>query len=182
MRTSRRARLSIGLVAMVSVGLLAPSGCTPSCPTGWGSTAKSGIAQGTQAPVVSSRVGEQDCFDRFVVEVAGPMGHYDVRYVSNVYTEGEGALVPLAGGAKLQVSVMAPAYNSSGTPTYHPANPNQVHSVAGFDTFRQVAVLGTFEGYSSWGVGVRAKLPMRAFVLAGPGSHTRLVIDVAHRW
>ena len=32
------------------------------------------------------------------------------------------------------------------------------------------------------GLGVRARLPMRAFVLDGPGDGTRLVIDVAHRW
>jgi len=29
---------------------------------------------------------------------------------------------------------------------------------------------------------VRARLPFRVFVLAGPGNGSRLVIDVAHRW
>jgi hypothetical protein len=29
---------------------------------------------------------------------------------------------------------------------------------------------------------VRARLPFRVFVLRGPGSGSRLVIDVAHRW
>jgi hypothetical protein len=32
------------------------------------------------------------------------------------------------------------------------------------------------------GLGVRARLPFRVFTLAGPGSGTRLVIDVAHQW
>jgi hypothetical protein len=54
--------------------------------------------------------------------------------------------------------------------------------VIGFRTFRQVAFLGTFEGYTTIGLGVRARLPFRVFVLPGPGSGSRVVIDVAHRW
>ena len=132
--------------------------------------------------MVGTRVGQQTCYDRFVIELAGPLAGYDVRYVDNVVKEGSGEVVPLAGGAKLQVVVQAPAYNLTGTPTYDPADPDHVHSVAGFQTFRQVAFLGSFEGYTSWGVGVRARLPMQVTVLPGPGTHARLVIDVAHSW
>ncbi len=32
------------------------------------------------------------------------------------------------------------------------------------------------------GVGVRARLPFRMFSLAGPGTGSRIVLDVAHRW
>jgi hypothetical protein len=46
-----------------------------------------------------------------------------------------------------------------------------------------VAWLGSFEGRSDLGLGVRARLPFRAFVLEGSSAHVdRLVIDVAHRW
>jgi hypothetical protein len=55
-------------------------------------------------------------------------------------------------------------------------------NVAGYSTFRQVAFTGSFEGQTLIGLGVRARLPMRAFVLDGPGDGSRLVIDVAHRW
>lgn len=41
---------------------------------------------------------------------------------------------------------------------------------------------GTFEGYTSLGLGVRARLPFRVFALDGPGDGSRLVVDVAHRW
>jgi hypothetical protein len=54
--------------------------------------------------------------------------------------------------------------------------------VTGYRTFRQVAFLGTFEGYTTIGLGVRARLPFRVQVLAGPGAGSRLVIDVGHRW
>jgi hypothetical protein len=55
-------------------------------------------------------------------------------------------------------------------------------NVTGYSTFRQVAWAGTFEGQTTVGLGVRARLPFRVFTLAGPGSGSRLVIDVAHRW
>ncbi len=54
--------------------------------------------------------------------------------------------------------------------------------VSGYTTFRQVAFAGSFEGQTTVGLGVRARLPFRAFVIAGPGDGSRLVIDVAHRW
>ncbi len=40
----------------------------------------------------------------------------------------------------------------------------------------------SLEGQTTIGVGVRARLPFRTFVLDGPGSNSRVVIDVAHRW
>lgn len=185
MRSGRRARLALGTItAIAALGLVGPlTACTPACPTvTWGSGAKAQAGSGTIKPVVASRVGRQDCYDRFVVELAGPLAGYDVRYVDNVFQEGSGKVVPLAGGAKLQVVVRAPAYNLAGTPTYQPSDPLHVHDVTGFAALRQVAYLGSFEGVTSWGVGVRGRLPFRVFTLAGPSTHARLVIDVAHSW
>jgi hypothetical protein len=57
--------------------------------------------------------------------------------------------------------------------------------VSGFTTFRQVASAGSFEGVSSIGLGVRARLPFRVVTASGiPGSANgvRVVVDVAHRW
>ena len=54
--------------------------------------------------------------------------------------------------------------------------------MTGYQTFRQVAYAGSFEGYTSIGLGVRAWLPSRVFTLDGPGSGSRLVVDVAHFW
>ncbi len=42
--------------------------------------------------------------------------------------------------------------------------------------------MGTFEGQTQVALGVRGRLPFRAFVLDGPGDGARLVIDVAHKW
>jgi hypothetical protein len=54
--------------------------------------------------------------------------------------------------------------------------------VTGYQTFLQVAGAGSFEGQTTIGLGVRARLPFRAFILTGPGDGSRLVVDVAHLW
>ena len=50
-------------------------------------------------------------------------------------------------------------------------------NVAGFTTFRQAADGGSFEGYTTIGLGVRARLPFRV-----TSSDDHLIVDVAHRW
>lgn len=152
-----------------------------SCPRGWGSLPEVNSRM-VQSPVTNVRTGRHTCYDRLVVDIRGRAAGYDVRYVKNVFTDGAGHLVPLRGGAKLQVVVRAPAYSSTGAATYTPKNGRELTDVAGYSTFRQVAYAGTFEGQTTIGLGVRARLPFRVYTLAGPGSNTRLVIDVAHHW
>jgi hypothetical protein len=82
----------------------------------------------------------------------------------------------VAGGAVLGVALLAPA-------TGYPAGSGQhVAAVLGYQTLRDVMFGGTFEGYTTFAVGVRATLPFRVLVLAGPGTHSRIVLDVAHSW
>lgn len=55
--------------------------------------------------------------------------------------------------------------------------------MSGYSTFRQVAWGGSFEGQSTIGLGVRARLPYRVLTLTDTATgRTRVVIDVAHRW
>lgn len=152
----------------------------PYCGITWGSLAKSGGAS-TSAPVTDVRAGRHDCYDRIVVDVAGGPAGYTVGYVAAVHAQGSGAVLPLRGGAFLQIDLQAPASNNGG-PTYTPANPRELVDVAGYRTFRQAAWGGSYEGYTTVGLGVRARLPFRVLTLDGPGTATRLVIDVAHRW
>ncbi|WP_433159178.1 AMIN-like domain-containing (lipo)protein [Kribbella sp. CA-247076] len=159
----------------------AASTSAASCPKGWGSLPEANSRM-TVAPVTNVRTGRHACYDRLVVDVRGRAAGYDVRYVTNVTQDGSGSVVPLRGGAKLQVVVRAPAHTTAGQPTYRPANRRELTSVAGYSTFRQVAYGGSFEGQTTIGLGVRARLPFRVFTLAGPGSNTRLVVDVAHHW
>ena len=172
--------------ATLTAGLLGAAvptaSAAPYCGITWGSTPEQAAAGGT-GDLVGARAGRHACFDRLVLDVAGgSAGGYSVQYVGQVSQDGSDLPVPTRGGEALQVIVHAPAADDAGHPTYTPADPRELVPVAGFTTFRQVAWAGSFEGQSTVALGVRARLPFRAFVVPGPGTGARLVVDVAHRW
>ncbi|WP_051683827.1 hypothetical protein [Blastococcus sp. URHD0036] len=191
--TPRRTRCTRRLVTALAGGavlgataLAAPASAAPAagCATAWGSLPEAAGPLGT-GRVDDIRAGRHDCFDRLVVDVDGAGGRdvgYDVRYVSVFTEDGRGDAVPLRGAADLQVVVRSPAYDHAGHSTYDPAPRTEAVDVSGYSTFRQVAWGGSFEGYSTIGLGVRARLPFRVTVLDGPGNDARVVIDVAHTW
>jgi hypothetical protein len=168
--------LIVLLLTLAGAAVAAPASATVPCQTRWGSLAESDERMGA-APVVTVRAGRTSCWDRIVFEVDGPVAGYSVRYVGQVVQDGSGAVLPVPGGARLQVQLNHPAYDDAGRPTLGP-----VPSVRGFQTLRSVVSGGSFEGYTTFGVGTRARLPFRVFTLAGPGDHSRIVLDVAHRW
>jgi hypothetical protein len=129
------------------------------------------------------RAGQHPCYDRLVLDFAAGPSKFHVRYVSAVTTQGRGDALPLRGGAFLDVVALTTTYDvNTGAATYLPANRHELVNVKGWRTFRQVAFGGSQEGYTTIGLGVRARLPFRVFTLRGPDAHSRLVIDVAHRW
>ena len=172
-----RIRSRIGLVlgagvalATLALGVVPAAAGASSCGIRWGSPPKS-TPELTGAELTGARPGRHDCFDRLVFDLAGkPAAGYDVRYVDVFRADGSGDVLPVAGGAVLSVTVRAPAYRA--------IRP----SVAGYRTFRDAVWGGSFEGQTSFGLGVRARLPFRVFQLDGPGHGTRVVVDVAHRW
>lgn len=190
-RLRLRIALAAGLTAAVLGTTLLPAvaGAGPYCGITWGSLPKS-TPQMTGAPVTGVRAGHHDCYDRLVVDLAGhPPAGYDVRYIDPPYrADGSGDALFVAGGAVLQVVVRAPAYDADGRTTVSWGIPGAViirpdqFDARGFTTFEDLVWGGSFEGQSSFGLGVRARLPFRVFQLNGPGDGTRLVVDVGHRW
>ncbi|QOV40443.1 hypothetical protein IM697_19760 [Streptomyces ferrugineus] len=155
---------------------------TTACPTGWGSTAETRSGATTKS-VTNIRAGRHACFDRMVVDVpgAGTSGlGYSVRYVSRLYQDGSGRPISVGGGAVIEVRVAAPAYDpATGKPTY-PATAGQRLTgvdLTGYRTFRDARFVGSFEGDTQIGLGVRARLPFRVWVATD-----RVVVDVAHNW
>ena len=189
MRTTRLRLLLLSTLTLVLAGLLSPSVATaaPYCGITWGSQPKVSSAH-DRDKIFNIRAGQHACYDRLVFDLNGEdaaFGSYDVRYVRRVVADGSGAAVPVRGGAVLQVTVGAPNYDEHSSPTYRPMNMRELVKVTGYRTFRQVAWAGSFEGSSTVALGVRARLPHRAFVVPGvpnSGLGPRLVVDVAHRW
>jgi hypothetical protein len=187
----RRALLGLAVLAAGLVGVAgsanaaesaAESAAAPYCGITWGSMNKTGGAL-SAASLITTRTGRHDCYDRVVFEFDGRVNGYSVQY-GEVYTDGEG--LPLspytAGDATLAVSLRAPAYDDSHVATYPHRTGDHVANVVRYATLRDVVFGGSFEGYTVFAVGVRERLPFRVFVLSGPGAHSRIVLDVAHRW
>jgi hypothetical protein len=160
----------LAAVLLGAVLLTAPASAAVACSTPWGSLPKDDPTM-RQGEVDTLRAGRHACFDRFVVEVDGPIGGYNVRYVDQITADGSGFVVPTRGaGKRLQVVVRHPSFSRLTMP-----------NVAGFTTFRQVVPAGSFEGQTTFGIGLRnGPLPTRVFTI--DGGHGRLVVDVAHRW
>lgn len=171
----------VAVPALAGSSTTATTTAASSCPTGWGSLPEASTYHGAGV-LTNVRTGQHPCFDRIVFDVKGNPSWFRVHYVSNVYTVGQGELVPLRGGAKLEIILSVPSYDDAGHGTYNPANHNELTNVTGYQTFRQVADAGSFEGQTTIGLGVRARLPFRVFTLTGPDSTSRIVVDVAHRW
>ncbi|WP_040337329.1 AMIN-like domain-containing (lipo)protein [Candidatus Blastococcus massiliensis] len=181
------ALLTAGLLTGPAQASPTRTGDQPFCGQVWGSLPEAQPMSTAPEVLTDVRAGRHVCFDRLVIDLRGPADRaptYDVRYVSEVSEQGSGADVPLRGGATLRILVGAPAYDDRGRPTYAPDHA-EVVDVSSFETFRQVAWAGSFEGQTSIGLGVRAHLPFRVFTLLGePGDDraVRLVIDVGHIW
>jgi hypothetical protein len=184
-RTLRHLLTAVLALTAVALPVVAATAPTPvpvaatSCVTPWGSTSEWVEPLGA-APLTAVRTGRHDCFDRVVFDLAGPAAGYRVEYVDQVFQDGSGAVLSVPGGARLLVNVNHPAYDDAGNPTVVPvpAAGQQVADVSGYRTLRSVVYGSSFEGATTFGVGVRARLPFRVSVVDG----SRVVVDVAHRW
>ena len=179
-------RLLVATVATaLGVALVAAAGpaSATTCSTDWGSLAKSGTHDASFDTLRNVRAGEHACFDRLVIDLARApqFTAYSVHY-GTAHQQGTGSAIPLT-GTDMEIVLQSPAHDTNGTPTFRPASTTNVVDVSGFRTFRQVAWGGSFEGYTTMALGVRARLPFRVFTLPGTANEgPRMVIDVAHRW
>ena len=170
---------TVALATALPIGV-ARAETAPYCGIRWGSLAKQDSGRTVVSDALTNvRAGRHACYDRLVRDGAS---WARVRYVAQVREDGSGRLVPLRGGARLEIITTRADDVATGAPTYTPADSAHLVDVAGWRTFRQAAFAGDFEGQTTLGLGVRARLPFRVFVLTAPGRAPRVVVDVAHRW
>lgn len=111
-------------------------------------------------------------FDRLVIEFRDHVPGYDVRYVADVRSPGEGAVVPLRGQAFLELVLFpAVAHNDAGTSTL-----TTPRTGGGLPALVQYRLTGDYEGYVHIGLGVDDRVGFRVLELSDPA---RLVVDLA---
>jgi len=125
---------------------------------------KTGVAN-----TITSRVAEQQGYDRFVLQFDPIVPTYTVkRQAKPVFTEGaSGQSVTLTGKAGVLVTV----HSAQGTTTFT-GSPDIL--TPGYKVLLEAKQTQDFEGYVSWGLGLSQPACMRVFVLDGPA---RLVVD-----
>ena len=168
-------------VGTVTAGSAEAAAAAPYCGIRWGSAPKAAGAA-SEHPLGAVRTGRHQCFDRVVFELDGPADGYRVEYVSTLRSDGDGSRRAVAGGAVLRVQLAAGVFDQLGHSHYTRPPGDHVAKVGGYRTLRDVVYAGCFEGTTTFGVGTRGRLPFRVLRLSGPGSHSRIVLDVAHRW
>lgn len=173
--------LALAAILLATVVSADAASAARRCRTAWGSVPETS-ADATEATLTNVRVGRHRCFDRLVIDLQdGPAAGYRVEYVSSLRQDGSGNVVQVDGGAILRIIATAPSYDADGNATLRARRVNRL-DVDGFKTFRDVRWAGSFEGQTTIGLGVRARLPFRVFTIDGTGDGARLVIDVAHSW
>ena len=111
-------------------------------------------------------------FDRIVIRSRHGNPSADVRYVARVEGDPSGLPVPLLGRARLHVTLQIARAHTTGGSALLPATVTPL-----CPNLRQVKLAGDFEGYVSFGVGLRRRAGFRVWQTTAPN---RIVIDVAH--
>lgn len=126
-----------------------------------------GSQTGSPRPTLTGiRTGRHDRYDRTVFDFRGGTPGYRVQYDA-LRPQGQDGVIPVNGAATLVV-VFEGVTVTQAPGTRNPELP----------TLRQIKFGGAFEGYASFGLGLRDRVGFRVFVLHGPD---RVVVDVAHQ-
>jgi len=126
---------------------------------------KTGVAN-----TITARAGEQDVYDRFVLQFDPIVPTYTVkRQAKPVFTQGaSGQTVTLSGTAGVLISV----HSATGATTFT-GDKDLIHS--DFQVLKEAREIQDFEGYVSWGLGLSKPACIRVFTLSDPA---RLVVDL----
>ena len=202
--TAQSAAPATAGVEQAAKGARPPAGSTPVADTGgaaapavapapascaeqrtWTTVPDDGGFAMSPAALYLVRAGRHACYDRVVFDVNGPdpVG-FIARYVPVVTSDARGDPVPVAGNAALEVVVRAPVTDADG---HQPLRPEPVvgdalvarQTLQGWDSLRAVTFAGSFEGQSTFAIGVREQRPFRMSVIGDQG-YRRVILDIAH--
>lgn len=151
----------------------------PTCATNWGTDARKDVIS-SRSEIVGVHAEQHDCFDRLIVDLTPSASGYFAEYVDEILAEGSGKHIDVSGGAILKLVLAATTYDiDTGTATIEFADPLEVAGVSDFTALRQVAFAGSFEGQTTFGVGLASRSDFRVTVVDA-GNQSQLLLDIAH--
>ncbi|MGW5846552.1 AMIN-like domain-containing (lipo)protein [Streptomyces sp. NPDC055254] len=163
LRPRRRQLVALltGVLLTVGIGLAAPA------------SAAGGAL--TQTPlVVNARWGGHCTYDRLVIDLQGYVPQVTVTPVSQLYYDGSGKPVPLAGKYFLEIRLNpAAAHNDAGQSVYRGPHLQKIY----LSKLKGIALTGDYEGYVTFGAAFDTKPYYSTSVLHAP---ERFVLDVSH--
>ena len=133
----------------------------------------------------TARIGVHEGYDRWVLEFRSgstPPGGWEIWWTgSTIETEvGEEGYDPTAtmeGTEFLTIRMLASSGWALPEEEWYDGPEDLYGSDVGTSNLMQASLMGDFEGYSNWAIGVDHEAPFNVFTLAGPA---RLVIDICH--
>ncbi|MEO9010856.1 MAG: hypothetical protein ABI382_10780 [Nakamurella sp.] len=127
--------------------------------------------------------GSVGCFDSVNIRLSPSGTHpgYVVKYVDEVAQQGSGNPVPVAGGAALEVVLDSPTYDpATGEETFLMPDRENLLDVSTFFAIEQMAFGGSFEGMTTFAIGVSSELPFAVETSVASDDSRYLTISVAH--
>jgi len=130
----------------------------------------SGGKSSAAANFTAARAGEQQAYDRFVLQFDAVVPKYAVkRQAKPVFTSGaSGQTVTLSGTTGVLITVNSVTGNTTFTGSTDLIHPE-------FQILKEAREIQDFEGTVQWGLGLSKPTCMRVFVLGDPA---RLVVDL----
>lgn len=139
----------------------------------WDSTKRKGDGSLSSGKITEVRTGQHECFDRIVFDInSNEKVSYRAEYVPVVTSDGSGLPVEVAGDAAIQLVIDAWAVDPKPS-DFKPDSP--------WKSLYEVKNAGSFEGLTTFGIGVKAEKPFDIYHLAGKDKTSmRIVLDIAH--
>ncbi|MGW7439319.1 AMIN-like domain-containing (lipo)protein [Streptomyces sp. NPDC054849] len=163
-RLRQFAALATGALLAACLSFAAPASASTHTP-----------ATQTQTPlVVNARWGGHATFDRIVIDLQGYVPAVTVTPVSQLFYDGSGKPVPLAGKHFLEIRLNpAAAHNDAGESVYKGPKLQKIY----LSKLKGIAMTGDYEGYVTFGAAFDTLPYYRAYTLHSP---ERFVVDIAH--
>ncbi len=129
----------------------------------------------------TARIGAHDGYDRWVLEFRAdstPPAGWEIAWnVGPVLQDGSGFVADIDGTEFLSIRMLASSGWALPEAEWYAGPTSLMGADVGASNLVEAKLVGDYEGYSTWGIGVDHQAPFNVFTLSNP---SRLVIDICH--